>query len=174
MTDNPDSPSSGRMLLSHNFALTQSVATENSVHPLNTEQFAEVFTQALNPDSGSNADSNPNGSNQLKCSAIDNPHWIVEVCYDARSYSPAQIGQLCADTLASYRTNRQEKGFHIMALGGVKTTPATGAHPSLQPGEWGVDVVETAEPEAFLEEISWDKLAGAKPAEAIFKIERSV
>jgi hypothetical protein len=157
MTDNADNPSPARMLLSHNFALSKS-----DVHPLNREQFAAVFSQGLAGQTG------------IDCSAIDNPHWIVEVRYDASQYSPQAIAQRCANTLATYRKNDKKEDFYIMALGGVKTTPATSAPPSLQTGEWGVDVVETASPEAFLAELNWDKLAGAKPPAEIFRIDQPV
>lgn len=153
MTD----PLNGRMLLSHNFALT-----EMDVHPLNREEFAAVFSQGLDGQVG------------VECALIDNPHWVVEVRYETSRYTPNAVGQLCADTLAKYRIDHANKGFFVMTLGGMKTTPATGAPPSLQTGEWGVDVVETVSPEEFLEEINWEQLAGAKPAANIFRIERPV
>ncbi|MEO0768670.1 MAG: DUF2656 domain-containing protein [Cyanobacteria bacterium J06649_4] len=154
MTDNAE----GRMLLSHNFTLP-----EAEVHPLNREEFAEVFIKGLSDAAG------------IDCALIDNPHWVVAVTYDADKYSPTQVGEQCAQTLASYRkAHSPEKGqktFTVMALGGVKNTPATSPSPSLQTGEWGVDVVETVDPQEFLDEINWDKLAGAKPAEEIFRID---
>lgn len=157
MADKPDSSSRNRMLLSHNFALAN-----DEVHPLNREEFAEVFIKGLKEQSG------------LEPAMIENPHWIVAVHYDASQYKPSQVGQLCAETLATYRKTHKKEGFYVMALGGVKTTPPTGDKPSLQTGEWGVDVVETVDPEAFLEEISWDKLAGAKPPENVFRIDHAV
>ncbi len=157
MTDNPDNRSRGRMLLSHNFALS-----EDNVHSLNREQFAEVFSQGLDAQVG------------VDCALIDNPHWVVEVSYDADRYSAKEVGQICADTLAQYRIGHKEENFYVMALGGVKTTPPSGKPPSLQMGEWGVDIVETASPEAFLEEINWDKLSGAKPPEAVFRVDHPV
>ena len=153
MTDN----SKGRMLLSHNFALL-----EGEVHPLNREEFADVFIKGLSDTA------------DIDCALIDNPHWIVEVSYDSAKYTPTEVGQQCADTLVTYRKEHNKKDFTVMALGGVKNTPATSPAPSLQTGEWGVDVVETLNPEEFLEEINWDKLAGAKPAEDIFRIDCAV
>lgn len=153
MTEN----AKGRMLLSHNFTLD-----EDSVHPLTREEFAAVFSQGLNQKSG------------IHCALIDNPHWVVEVNYDASTYKPTAVGQLCAEALAQFRKNSQAAGFTVMALGGVKTTPATSPPPSLQTGEWGVDVVETLTPDEFLEEINWKMLAGAKPAEAVFRIDCTV
>ena len=153
MTDKLD----GRMLLSHNFTLT-----EGEVHPLNREEFAQVFTKGLSDHSG------------ISAQLINNPHWVVEVSYEAARYTPNQVGQMCAETLAAHRKENKKDGFTVMALGGEKTTPPTGEPPSLQTGEWGTDVVETADPQAFLEEINWDKLAGAKPPEQVFRIDVSV
>lgn len=141
------------MLLSHNFTLI-----ESEVHPLNREEFAEVFVKALDDQAG------------VDCSAVENPHWVVEVRYDSH-YAPLEVGQLCIDALAQYRIDRESKGFCILALGGLKTTPPTGAPPSLQTDEWGVDIVETRDPDMFLEEINWDKLAAAKPPENVFKVD---
>ncbi|MGD1896394.1 MAG: DUF2656 family protein [Phormidesmis sp.] len=161
MTDNSPNASAdatlGRMLLSHNFTLP-----EAEVHPLNREEFADVFVKGLSDVAG------------IESAPIDNPHWVVEVSYSSEKYTPTAVGQQCADVLAEYRKTRGAKGFTVMALGGVKNTPATGPSPSLQTGEWGVDVVETRDPEEFLEEINWDKLAGAKPTEDIFRIDCAV
>lgn len=146
------------MLLSHNFTLI-----ESEVHSLNREQFADVFVKELNKKS------------DVECALIENPHWVVEVNYSADTYSPTEVGQLCVDALANYRTNSDDaKSFTIMALGGVKNTPATVPAPSLQTGEWGVDIVETTEPDVFLEEINWEALSHAKPAEDVFRIDQGV
>ena len=145
------------MLLSHNFALL-----EGEVHPLNREEFADVFIKGLEGTAG------------IDCALIDNPHWVVAVNYDSEKYTPAEAGKQCAETLATYRKEHNKKDFTVMALGGVKNTPATSPAPALQTGEWGVDVVETANPQEFLDEINWDKLSGAKPAEDIFRIDCSV
>lgn len=145
------------MLLSHNFTLP-----EGEVHPLNREEFAAVFTEGLSDTAG------------ISCAMIDNPHWIVEVSYDAEKYTPTEVGQQCSDTLASYRQKSNNKDFTVMALGGVKRTPATSPLPSLQTGEWGVDVVEARDPNMFLEEINWEHLSDAKSAEDIFRIDCAV
>jgi len=154
MTDSPKS----RMLLSHNFTLI-----ESEVHPLNRKQFADVFVSGLSE------------KTDLNCAPIDNPHWAVEVSYSANAYSPTEIGQICADALAAYRINSSDqKSFTILALGGVKNTPSTSPAPALQTGEWGVDIVETTEPDVFLEEINWKALSSAKPAEDVFRIDCAV
>ncbi len=157
MADKPDRQSRNRMLLSHNFALTH-----NAVHPLNRKEFAAVFINGLKEQSG------------IDCAPIENPHWIVEVRYDVSQYSPDKVGQICAEALMNYRKAHKKEAFYILALGGVKTTPSTGSPPSLQTGEWGVDVVETANPEEFLIEMNWEKLAGAKPSTDVFRVDFSV
>lgn len=153
MTDN----SQARMLLSHNFALL-----EGEVHPLNREEFADVFVKGLQAADG------------IEGALIDNPHWVVAVTYDSAKYAPNEVGQKCADVLATYRKEHNKKDFTVMALGGVKNTPATSPLPALQAGEWGVDMVEAANPQEFLDEINWDKLSSAKPAEDIFRIDCAV
>ncbi|MEL6261743.1 MAG: DUF2656 family protein, partial [Cyanobacteria bacterium J06626_6] len=77
MTDNsPNAPSANtstrlgaRMLLSHNFALL-----EDEVHPLNREEFADVFSQGFQD------------TDSIDCAHIENPHWIVAVSYDPQKY----------------------------------------------------------------------------------------
>jgi hypothetical protein len=161
MTDTPPAAMSGRMLLSHNFTLD-----EQSVQALNREDFANVFIHGLMDTVG------------INCAFIDHPHWIVEVSYDAAEHSADSVGQRCAETLANYRKkhhkNNSGEHFTVMALGGQKQTPPTGPLPALQTGQWGVDVVETREPETFLAEINWNKLAGAKPAQEIFRLDCEV
>lgn len=153
MADQPDS----RMLLSHNFTLK-----EGEVRPLNREEFAEVFSKAFADKAG------------IDASSISGPHWAVEVRYAKVRYTPESAGELCAQVLADYRQSSEASGFVVMALGGRKLTPPTGAPPALQQGEWGVDVVETKAPDEFLEEINWDKLSGAKPADSVFQIRKEV
>lgn len=153
MTDS----ATGRMLLSHNFTLLDS-----DIHPLNREEFAQVFANGLAEVEGVSAEH------------IDNPHWVVDVRFDSGKYTPTEVGEHCAQVLAKYRQDQKSESFIVLALGGVKTTPATSPTPSLQPGEWGVDVVETREPETFLAEINWDTLSGAKPQDQIFRIDHKV
>ena len=153
MADQPDS----RMLLSHNFTLP-----ESEVHPLNREEFADVFSKAFADKAG------------IEAAYIENPHWIVEVRYAKVRYTAESAGELCAETLANYRTENKAAGFTVMALGGRKTTSPKGGRNSLQQGEWGVDVVETKKPDEFLEEMNWDKISGAKPADSIFKVSQTV
>ncbi|PZO19770.1 MAG: DUF2656 domain-containing protein [Leptolyngbya foveolarum] len=145
------------MLLSHNFALL-----EGEIHPLNRAEFAEVFSQAFADKAG------------IGATYIENPHWVVEVRYAKVRYTAKSAGELCAETLANYRKDSKAAGFTVMALGGLKTTPPTGGPPSLQQGEWGVDVVETKQPDEFLDEINWDKLTAAKPADSVFRIDQSI
>lgn len=146
-----------RMLLSHNCTLP-----EGTVSLLSRDDFANVFIAGLAayPD--------------IQCSAVDNPHWMVEVLFDAQQKSPTDVAKLCAHSLSFRRLAEPDKavdGHTVMLLGGVKTTPVMGTSPtSLQPGEWGVDVVETVAPEQFLAGLNWDTVTASKPPEQIFKV----
>ena len=146
------------MLLSHNFDVSPEV-----VPPLSREKFAEVFKSGL-------------GSEEhLRSRLVDHPHWTVEILFPIPEFSPQQVGELCAQAIAAKRRSQQVEAAalpEILVLGGIKTTPPTSASPdTLQPGEWGVDVVETRSGEAFLQSIAWDATIAQKPADSIFKVE---
>ncbi|MEM0980260.1 MAG: DUF2656 family protein [Cyanobacteria bacterium P01_H01_bin.58] len=144
------------MLLSHNFNVSVEV-----VPALSREAFVEVFQTGLSAHSG------------LHCLAIDHPHWIAAIQFSTEMYAPAQVGELCAQALHAKRLSQvAASGMPtILVLGGVKTTPPTSSSPTaLQPGEWGVDVVETASDEAFLQQINWDATVAGRSADSIFKV----
>lgn len=145
-----------RMLLSHNFNLYKQELPE-----LDRQQFAQVFTEGLEAKDG------------MSASLIENPHWIVEIIYDEAKVSADEVGRVCCDVLVSKRKQQvSSKLPHILFLGGKKTTPATSTSAtSLKPGEWGVDVVETADADGFLASIRWEEMTANKPTENIFKIE---
>jgi Protein of unknown function (DUF2656)/Phycobilisome protein len=149
----------GRMLLSHNFDVSA-----EEVPALSREAFTKVFRLGLmaHPD--------------LHCRLIQHPHWIVEILFSPQTFSPQQVGECCAQALAD---KRQTQGLNpdnmpeILILGGVKATPPTSTDPdALQPGEWGVDVVETRSAAAFLGAIAWETTIVQKPPDSIFKVER--
>ncbi|MEL6928614.1 MAG: DUF2656 family protein [Cyanobacteria bacterium J06600_6] len=150
--------STGRMLLSHNFDLRQ-----NELPALKREDFAQVFADGLK------------GKEGIECSYIENPHWVVEIIFPADQYQAPEIGQLCGEILTSKRNAQQTDSqltTDTLILGGKKTTPVTSTSPtSLKTGEWGVDVVETLEANAFLDTINWDSLSANKPSDGIFKLE---
>ncbi|MEM7590960.1 MAG: DUF2656 family protein [Cyanobacteria bacterium P01_A01_bin.83] len=149
--------STGRMLLSHNFNLNN-----NELPALNREEFAQVFIEGL-----------PEQKN-IQCSYIQNPHWVVEIKFPLDKFAPQEIGQMCGEILTNKRNNQlgSELTTDTLILGGKKTTPVTSTSPtSLKTGEWGVDVVETAQAEAFLAAINWDTMTADKPSDGIFKIE---
>ncbi|MEM9265895.1 MAG: DUF2656 domain-containing protein [Cyanobacteria bacterium P01_F01_bin.13] len=146
-----------RMLLSHNCTLP-----EGQVSTLSREDFANVFIDGLTPHS------------DIQCKLIENPHWIVEILFDARRASPTEVANLCAQSLGAKRAAEPDKlvnSHTVMLLGGIKTTPAFGTSPtSLQTGEWGVDVVETVSPDQFLAGLNWETVTASKPPEQIFKV----
>ncbi|MEO1210588.1 MAG: DUF2656 domain-containing protein [Cyanobacteria bacterium J06638_20] len=148
----------GRMLLSHNFDVAP-----DQVPALSREAFTEVFRVGLAE------------HDQLHCRLIDHPHWILEIRFPAESFTPSQVGLLCATALADKRRSQSVRATafpDILVLGGIKTTPPTNSSPdALQPGEWGVDVVETADGTTFLQAISWEETIASKPADSVFKVE---
>lgn len=148
----------GRMLLSHNFDVSP-----DTVPALSREEFAEVFRSSLSV------------YEQLQCRLVNHPHWTVEILFPTNEFSPQQVGELCAKALAEKRRSQQlsaDNNPEILVLGGIKTTPPTSDSPdALQPGNWGVDVVETPSGQAFLQNIAWDTTIAQKPADSVFKVE---
>lgn len=148
----------GRMLLSHNFDVYL-----DTIPALSREEFAEVFQSGLS------------AYEHLQCRLVNHPHWTVEILFPTNEFSPQQVGELCAKALAEKRQSQQlsaDTNPEILVLGGIKTTPPTSDSPdALQPGNWGVDVVETHSGETFLQAIAWDATIAQKPAESVFKVE---
>ena len=150
-------PIVGRMLLSHNFDVSP-----DDFPSLSREAFTEVFRAGLS------------NHKQLQCRQLNHPHWIVEIRFPADTLSPSQVGELCAEALADQRRSPPPHQAipHILVLGGLKSTPPTSNSPeALQPGDWGVDVVETADGEAFLQKITWEMMVSQRPADTVFKVE---
>lgn len=150
--------STGRMLLSHNFNLKN-----NELPTLVREDFAQVFIDGLQK------------KENIQCSYLENPHWVVEILFPKEEFEPREIGHMCGEILINKRKSQQPDSKLLtdtLILGGIKTTPATTMSPtSLQIGEWGVDVVETAQANVFLQDIAWEKMTTDKPSDDIFKIE---
>lgn len=144
------------MLLSHNFAVSV-----NRLPWLDRPSFTQVFSEGWSDRS------------DLSVRLLEHPHWIVEIVFSPDSLAPADLGELCAITLAAKRRSQVSESLpDILVLGGIKNTPATSSNPDgLQTGDWGVDVVETESAEQFLTEINWAGMTAARPPEAIFKVE---
>jgi Protein of unknown function (DUF2656) len=152
------------MLLSHNFDISPDV-----VPALSRAEFFEIFRAGLSTDVN------------LQCRLLDHPHWTVEILFATPDYSALQVGEHCAQALVDARTLGAKLSPQlisdlkpdILILGGLKTTPPTSDSPdALQPGEWGVDVVETQSSDDFLAGIAWDTSIAQRPAESIFKVVR--
>jgi Protein of unknown function (DUF2656) len=142
------------MLLSHNFDIT-----DGSLTGLSREEFAEIFRAGLSDDT------------RMQCRSIAHPHWIVEILFTS-DLTPQAVGAECARILAQYRQQAAGKCADILILGGIKTTPPTSPDPdALQPGQWGVDVVETGNGDLFLTKIDWDATIAPKPVDSIFKVQ---
>jgi hypothetical protein len=146
------------MLLSHNFDVSEDIVPE-----LSREEFATVFIEGFK------------SQVNVRCRLVDNPHWIVEILFPTSELSPQQVGEQCAQVLAEKRRTQHSGNSpipNILILGGIKTTPAMSTSPdSLQPGEWGVDVVETASIEQFLQAIGWEATIAQKSPDTVFKVE---
>ncbi len=146
-----------RMLLSHNFDISSEIFPE-----LSREEFIQIFKEGLSY------------NQNIACGLVNNPHWILELIFPPE-LSPSQVGEMCGQALLQKRLTQKNKDVpmaDILILGGKKTTPATSSSPhSLQLGEWGVDVVETASGAQFLTSIGWETVIAGKPKDSIFKIE---
>lgn len=146
------------MLLSHNFDISP-----DQLPPLSRAEFAAVYRYGL--------ELHPT----IQSKPLNHPHWLVEILYASADHTPEAVGEICAQVLVAHR-QAQKNDFtgsvKVLVLGGFKTTPPTSTSPeALQPGNWGVDVVETASSETFLTAIAWDKTIAQRPANSVFKIE---
>jgi hypothetical protein len=150
MTD----PRSGRMLLSHNFAMT-----DDRVKPLDRAAFAAIFIEGLTADG-------------IVGQLIENPHWIVDLRFDPTVISAQIVGDRCAQVLRDARQLETPAILpQFLILGGLKSTPPTSPSPlALQPGEWGVDVVETADGDSFLAGIGWAATIATRDPATIFQV----
>ncbi len=103
----------------------------------------------------------------LSAEALSHPHWLIRVegAPDAPTFA--------RNLLEAWVKLRNEHGHDVdhalLALGGRKDTlPGPGS--PLQQGFWGVDVVETSDPEGFLESINWQALKAGRPADGVFEV----
>lgn len=151
----------GRMLLSHNFDLSEDILPK-----LSREEFVQVFTEGLSQYS------------PLKCRQLNHAHWIVEILFPTPDFSPPEVGELCAQALLNKRMSQNlnyNSLAHILILGGCKRTPPLSNDPeTLQTGEWGIDVVETQSTESFLTAMEWEEKTAGKTINDIFKIDYSI
>lgn len=144
-------PTATRMLLSHNFSIV-----DDRLPALSRSEFCAIFQQGLD--------------RAYQCQPVESPHWILAISIPPES-NPADAGLAVAKALA----NARPAVMDILILGGVKTTPATSNLPgALQPGEWGVDVVETADGEEFLRSIDWATTVASRSPESYFEIRQAV
>lgn len=149
----------GRMLLSHNFDIPEEVFP-----PLSREEFTLVFAEGLSQ------------YPEIKCRQLNHAHWMVEILFSPDVFSPPQVGELCAQALVDKRMSqgKADDSFpDILILAGLKKTPPLSSDAdALQPGQWGVDVVETPSAESFLMAMEWEEKTGGKSIEDVFKVER--
>ena len=103
----------------------------------------------------------------FKAEALAHPHWKLSL------ESTAAPADFAAELTAAWRTIRRSLGHRddhaVMALGGRKDSVGNPGAP-LQQGGWGVDVVETVDPDAFLKVINWTGLTAGRPADGVFEV----
>jgi Protein of unknown function (DUF2656) len=144
-----------RFLLSHNYNIPATLAPA-----LTVDAFCAAFATQLGQHLA------------VPCTVlpIAHPHWRCEVIVEA---APIAVGEALVAALSQSRSQQLGRpiAYSILALGGLKTTPATSPEPTaLQPGEWGVDVVETPDTQEFLTNLGWDKLIAGRSADAMFQV----
>jgi hypothetical protein len=137
-------------LLSHNLQLES-----GSVPPLKASELADGLHRLC--------------GNVISAEPLDHPHWLIRL--ESKADPVAQAREL----VEAWAVLRSESGHAvnhaILALGGRKDTPAASGSP-LDQGAWGVDVVETADPDGFLEAIDWEGLKAGRPADGVFEVIR--
>lgn len=142
-----------RLLISYNHAIADRIAPN-----LSRDEFCAVLTEALSEQQG------------WTIRAIAHPYWRCEIETDS---DPQAVGQVIVNAIVSYRQHQLQTslGHNVLCLGGRKTSPNTSDEPhALQLGEWGVDIVETEDVEAFLDSINWEALTDVRPTDGVFKI----
>ncbi|WP_115010510.1 DUF2656 family protein [Synechococcus sp. N5] len=137
-----------RFVLSHNLQIQDS-----AVPPLAFDALAKALAEQCNSVTASEA--------------LSHPHWKISL------ESTATPGQLAQEISQAWRKIRADQGHStdhaVMALGGRKDSEGTPGAP-LQQGGWGVDVVETRDPDGFLQAINWIGLTAGRPADGIFQL----
>jgi len=102
-----------------------------------------------------------------KAEALSHSHWKLSL------ESTAAPADFAAELTAAWRSVRRSLGHGdahaVMALGGRKDSEGSPGAP-LQQGGWGVDVVETADPDGFLKAINWTGLTAGRPADGVFEV----
>lgn len=149
----------GRMLLSHNFDISEEILPR-----LSREEFFQVFADGLSQ------------YPEISCRQLNHAHWMVEILFPTDNFSLSEVGSFCAQALVDKRMSqsKNDPSFpDILILGGLKKTPPLSSDPdALQTGEWGVDVVETPSAESFLTAMQWEEKTAGKTIEEVFKIEK--
>ncbi|MGB8697988.1 MAG: DUF2656 family protein [Thermosynechococcaceae cyanobacterium] len=97
------------MLLSHNFDLVKA-----PIPALSRLAFLQVMAEALKP------------WDDVTCTEIDNPHWMVDIGFDPALRSPQAVGECCAQALFQSRLDLKLddlSAYAVLVLGGIKTSP---------------------------------------------------
>ena len=137
------------LLLSHNHAVPLKQAPA-----LSPEDFTELFRSLE--------------AQGWEVVHLGHPHWISKVSHPDQD--AASMGQAVAEALRSQRrTHGCLVDYAVLALGGRKDGSGSSGSP-LEPGCWGVDVVETPNGRVFLDSIGWTALSAARPSDGVFSV----
>ena len=98
---------------------------------------------------------------------LEHPHWLIRI---ESELPPEQLGLELIKAWRGFRRACVHTDSHqLLALGGRKDTPGPAGSPLIS-GSWGVDVVETADADAFLHSINWEGLKQGRPADGVFAL----
>lgn len=137
-----------RFLLSHNLQISSDI-----LPIVSSEYIATALTSTLPDD--------------IAVSTVQHGHWIIQV---DSALEPVELARLILSSWRLMRSNDLESSeYQLLALGGRKDSLATSGA-LLQLGDWGVDLVETAEIDSFLASINWPALKSGRPTDSIFEI----
>ena len=99
--------------------------------------------------------------------ALNHPHWKLKI---EASLDPETFAKRLTSSWRAVRKTMSHGTNHaVMALGGRKDSPGNPGAP-LQEGGWGVDVVETTDPDAFLIAINWSGLISGRPVDGVVQV----
>jgi hypothetical protein len=105
----------------------------------------------------------------IKLEVLSHPHWLVQL--DAE-LAPDDLADAVLLAWRQFRCSAgaTDNACKLLALGGRKDEPA-GPGSALQQGDWGVDVIETLDIDAFLESINWELLRQGRSTDGVFQVQ---
>ncbi|MCP9917207.1 DUF2656 family protein [Cyanobium sp. ATX 6F1] len=106
-------------------------------------------------------------ANGIAIEGLVHPHWRAKI---TAPLEPIALARLLGQSLRSERVKAGESdAYTVLLLGGRKDQAAQPGSP-LQAGMWGVDMVETTTPQAFLSALSWEAMKASRALDAVFEV----